>query len=187
MQSQDRSVCLLPETCVRIFNVIRSVIIDRVHVHRVLDGVRSLEDARGVDTVAGNVAKSAESEFKFRTGADVQIRVRFAADVVTVQKDRHGHDSGAFRFDHVDVAEIVEMAVLLLVVDVDPAMESGKYSVVSLFAQVGVFPAATGYNIRNVFRPAGEPFVPQKLLELLNILGEKTCFGCNRLSKLKRM
>lgn len=163
----------------RTFNVIRSVIIDRVHVHGVLDGIRSLEDAKGVDTIAGNVAKRPESEFKFRTGADVQIRVRFTADMVTIQKDGHGHDSGAFRFDHVDVAEIVEVTILLLVVNVNPAMESVKYSVAPLFTQVGVFPAATGYNIRYVFRPAGEPFVPQKLFELLHILGEKTCLSNN--------
>jgi hypothetical protein len=58
-------------------------------------------------------------------------------------------------------------------------MKADDDVVLQSLEDVGVLPAAAGHNTGNVYRPAGEPFVPQKLLELLHVLSEITYFTIN--------
>lgn len=169
MKSGDTNLSF--ESRVGAFKVLDSVVGDGVDVHGVRSAVGSLDEARGI--WAGNEAKSAESHFQFRAGAKVEFGESFAT---AVNVGGHRDDGGGAGFQGVDVAQVVAVAMILLVVHVEPAVVANIAVVAQPLANVGVFPSAgcknTGYNLGESAEPNGV----QELLEDGHISVGLTCF-----------
>lgn len=141
-------------------DVLDSVVSDGVRIPVVGDTVGTADDAR--DISSSDEAQGAESEFQFGTSAKIELGVRLGA---AVQVDWHGKDGRPAGVQYVDVAQVVEVAILFFVVQVNPAMKADDDVVLQSLEDVGVLPAAAGHNTGNVFRPTAEPDGTQKLLE----------------------
>ena len=141
-------------------DVLDSVVSDGVRIPVVGDTVGTADDAR--DISSSDEAQGAESEFQFGTSAKIELGVRLGA---AVQVDWHGKDGRPAGVQYVDVAQVVEVAFLFFVVQVNPAMKADDDVVLQSLEDVGVLPAAAGHNTGNVFRPTAEPDGTQKLLE----------------------
>ncbi len=158
------------ESRVGTFNVLDSVVGNGVDVHGVRGTIGSLDEARGIWT--GNEAKSAESDFQFRAGANVEFGGSFAT---TVQVDGHRDDGGGAGFESVDVAQVVAIAIFLLVEQVEPAVVTNNRVVGQPLANVGVFPSAASKNTRYDFGESAEPNGAQELLKDGNVSVSLTC------------
>ena len=145
-------------------DVLDSVVSDGVRIPVVGDTVGTADDAR--DISSSDEAQGAESEFQFGTSAKIEFGVRLGA---AVQVDWHGKDGRPAGVQFVDVAQVVEVAILLFVVQVNPAMKADDDVVLQSLEDVGVLPAAAGHNTGNVFRRTAEPDGTQELLEFGHI------------------
>lgn len=122
---------------VSVFDVNDVVNGDGVDFHGVRTTVGSLDDAIGVRT--GVETQSAQSQFQFGAGADVEFGGRAVTAVEFDGRLDDGRTAGALA---VDVAQVVAVAVLLLVEQVDPAVEAEHLVFLRFLSDVGVLPSA---------------------------------------------
>jgi hypothetical protein len=151
-------------------DVLDTVVGDGVGVPVVGGAVGAADDASEVGT--GDEAQGAEGEFQFGAGAKIELGDGLGA---AVEVDGHGDDGGLAGVQGVDVAQVVEVAILLFVVQVNPAVVADDDVVLQPLEHVGVLPAAAGHNAGNEFGPAAEPDGAQELLEDGNIGAGLTC------------
>lgn len=151
-------------------DVLDTVVGDGVGVPVVGGAVGAADEAFEVG--AGDEAQGAEGEFQFGAGAEIEFGDGLGA---AVEVDGHGDDGGLAGVQRFDVAQVVEVAILLFVVQVNPAVVAADGVVLQSLEDVGVLPAAAGHNAGNEFRPAAEPDGAQELLENGNIGAGLTC------------
>ena len=132
--------------------------------------VGSLDDAIGVRT--GVETQSAQSQFQFGAGADVEFGGRAVTAVEFDGRLDDGRTSGALA---VDVAQVVAVTVLLLVEHVDPAVEAEHHVLFRFLSDVGVLPSAGRLHTWDGIAVAAEPDGVQRLFERGNISIDLAC------------
>ena len=154
--------------------VFDSVVDYGVRVHRVLCLIGSLDVAGGVG--ACDVAQGAHGDLQLRACADVE---HGRSLVTAVQDGGHAEDGRRARLQRVDVAQVVAIAVLLLVVQVNPAVEARKRVVAVPLADRGVLPSGGGNDARNGLGVAAEPNGAQELFESGHVSAGLACVSAH--------